>query len=127
MLINPGDDIPEGWPRFAHDQNYGHNRSIHRRFGDLNQRLLHDYEIEINIIRDDLMQLDKADEKADSQVLRALSPHQSRDGHNNGAELGRFERKRELIMEAKKVFPEYCKLLPIHKHQRPLSLTESNS
>jgi len=117
VLMNLGDDIPEGWPRFAHDQNRGHNRSIHRRFGDFNQRLLLDYEITLKLIRDDIMQLDKADEKTDSRILRGLSPHHGRD---NGAELGRFEKRRELIREGKKIIPKYCTLLssprikPIH-------------
>lgn len=128
MLMKLGDDIPEGWPRFAHDQNYGHNRSIHRRFGDLHQRLLLDYEITLKLIFDDIIQLDKADEKADGRILRGLSPHQSFD---NGDGLNRFEKKRELIREAKEILPKYCKLpspLRMKKSfERPLRLTESNS
>lgn len=108
VLTALGEDIPEGWPRFAHDQNYKHNRSIHRRFGDFNQRLLLDYEITLNLILDDIEELDKADEKSGSQILRGLSPDRSRD---NGAELSRYEKKRELIREGKKILPKYCKLL----------------
>lgn len=94
-LTNLDEGVKVGWPHLAYIQNYLHNGSIHRRFGSLTQRVLLYEEVQIYRMEDELHELDRLDERTDSNILRGLSPAQLRD-RGSGVEL---QSRKDALLE----------------------------
>ena len=95
-LTSSDEGVKVGWPYLAYIQDYLHNRSIHRRFGPLTQRVLLYQEVQLSRMEAELLELDIQDERTDSNLLRGLSPAQTHD-HGSGDHV---QNRKDALLEA---------------------------
>lgn len=118
-LIKLDNGVRVGWPGLAQQQNYMHNRSIHRRFGTLHERLLLDLESRISSLELELEGLDEIDVEANPKIIRGLQHQQS---SADEATLARLTRRSTIMKELHDLLPKYGQSSPIHYAQTEMLL-----